>query len=306
MVQRTVLHLRLLGLVMLAAFLAPAALRADTVILRNGSSYTGQYTAAPGGTIHFTDTLGIKYKFPIHDVQTIVFTNTNDTLTLRDGHSYTGQATGWTSVQFSDSQGIQYQFPVADVSSLVLSQSATPIQKLPVTTKEIPSGTEITVQTDENIDSQTASPGQTYRASIAGAVLDSSGAVAIPKGSPAQLQISKISSGGLLHTSELALDVATVTIHGKVFTVVTSDEYEKGTEGVGANKRTAGFMGGGAALGTLMGSIFGGGKGALIGALAGAGSGGATQVLTRGKHVSVPAETVLMFHLEKTLILQPK
>jgi hypothetical protein len=291
---------------MLASYIAPAALRADTVILRNGSSYTGQYTAAPGGMVSFTDAMGIKYKFPAHDVQTIVFTNTNDTLTLRDGHSYTGQVAGLTTVQFSDAQGIQYQFPIADVSSLVLSQSAMPIAKLPATLKEIPYDTEITVRTEENIDSQTASPGQTYRAEIAENVLDSSGAIAIPKGSSAQLQISKISSGGLLHTPELALDLASVTLHGKTYTVVTSDEYENGKEGVGANKRTAGFMGGGAALGTLMGSIFGGGKGALIGALAGAGTGGATQVLTRGKHVSVPAEAVLMFHLEKTLILQPK
>jgi hypothetical protein len=43
----------------------------------------------------------------------------------------------------------------------------------------------------------------------------------------------------------------------------------------------------------------------FCGAVAGAGGGLATQTLTRGKEVKGPAETVLRFRLEKTLILQP-
>ena len=65
------------------------------------------------------------------------------------------------------------------------------------------------------------------------------------------------------------------------------------TRGIGANRRTATMVGGGAALGTLLGAIAGGGKGAAIGAVAGAVAGGAAQVLTRGKEVNVPAETEL-------------
>lgn len=303
MVKRTVF---LFGFGTLVALLASAALRADTVILRNGTSYTGQYAAAPGGMISFTGSQGINYKFPVADVLTLVFTNTNDTVTLRNGRSYSGHLTGGTTMQFSDTEGVQYQFPIADISSLVLSQAAAPIKKLPATVKEIPSGTEITVRTEESIDSKNATPGQTFRADIVEAVPDISGAIVIPKGSPAELQISKVSKGGLLHSPEMALDIASVTISGKAYSVVTSDVYENSKQGIGANKRTAGFLGGGTALGTLMGGIFGGGKGALIGALAGAGTGGATQVLTRGKQVSVPAEETLMFRLEKTLILQPK
>src|SRR5207244_7207406 len=40
---------------------------------------------------------------------------------------------------------------------------------------------------------------------------------------------------------------------------------QKGTEGLGKNKRTAEMVGGGAVLGTLIGAIAGGGKGAAIG-----------------------------------------
>ncbi len=63
------------------------------------------------------------------------------------------------------------------------------------------------------------------------------------------------------------------------------------------------MVGGGAALGTLLGAIAGGGKGAAIGAVAGGAAGGTAQVLTRGKQVRVPAETILSFQLEKPLHL---
>ena len=73
----------------------------------------------------------------------------------------------------------------------------------------------------------------------------------------------------------------------------------KGKQGLGANKRTAVYTGGGAALGAIIGAIAGGGKGAAIGAGAGAGAGALTQVLTKGGSIKVPAETVLTFQLDK-------
>jgi hypothetical protein len=73
---------------------------------------------------------------------------------------------------------------------------------------------------------------------------------------------------------------------------------------VGANRRTAEMVGGGAVLGTLLGAIAGGGKGAAIGAAAGAAAGAGVQVLTRGKTVRVPAESVLTFRLDQPVTLQ--
>ena len=74
--------------------------------------------------------------------------------------------------------------------------------------------------------------------------------------------------------------------------------------GIGANKRTAATIGGGAAIGTVIGAIAGGGKGAAIGGLIGAAGGAATQVLTKGRDVKVPAETVLRFRLDKPVTLR--
>jgi outer membrane lipoprotein SlyB len=69
------------------------------------------------------------------------------------------------------------------------------------------------------------------------------------------------------------------------------------------NNRTAKFVGGGAALGTILGALAGGGKGAAIGALAGGGAGAATQVFTRGRSLHITPETVLRFHLEGPIYL---
>jgi len=77
-----------------------------------------------------------------------------------------------------------------------------------------------------------------------------------------------------------------------------------GREGIGKNQRTAEMVGGGAVLGTLLGAVAGGGRGAAIGAIAGAAAGAGAQVLTRGKTVNVPAETVLTFRLDQPLTLQ--
>jgi len=71
--------------------------------------------------------------------------------------------------------------------------------------------------------------------------------------------------------------------------------------GLGANKRTGEYLGGGAVLGAIIGAIAGGGKGAAIGAGAGAAAGAGAQVLTRGRRVEVPAESLLTFNLTQPI-----
>ena len=85
----------------------------------------------------------------------------------------------------------------------------------------------------------------------------------------------------------------------------TADVDVNSKRGVGANRRTAEFGGGGAAIGALLGGIFGGGRGAGIGAAAGGGGGLLSQIFTRGKQVKVPAEASLTFRLDRTLVLRP-
>jgi hypothetical protein len=282
--------------------------RADTVITRAGASYSGEFLAAKAGVIPFTDSSGIQYTFPLRDVQSLVFTATNTTITLRNGKVYSGKYTGDDPLAFKDNLGILYRFPLNDVESLVLSSAETAQQMPPppADAKVIPSGTEISIRTNEKIDSGNASAGQTFAAEVTDEVMDISGGVAIPAKSPAKLLILSRSGGGAVHSPDLVLDLDSVTIRGKVHRVYSSEVTESNKKGLGANKRTAEFLGGGAAVGSLLGAVFGGGQGAAIGAGAGAGGGFLTQMFTRGKQVKVPAETVLHFQLERPLVLKPE
>ena len=168
----------------------------------------------------------------------------------------------------------------------------------------IPNGSEISVRTNDAIDSHTAVAGQRFSGVVAADVLDSSGRVAIPKGSDARLAI-RSASGGATSDSELVLDVDSVTVGGIRYNISTSDLQQQGDQGVGANRRTAEMVGGGAVLGTIIGAIAGGGKGAAIGAAVGAAAGAGTEILTKGKEVRVPSETVLNFRLDQDLTLRP-
>ena len=171
-------------------------------------------------------------------------------------------------------------------------------------TKVLPEGTQISIRTNENIDSKTAQVDQTFSAEVAEDVLGSNGQVVIPKRSPATLILRNVKAGGTTGTPELALDLKTIRANGHTYHVSTTDIQKAAqNQGIGKNKRTGEYVGGGAALGTLLGAIAGGGKGAAIGAVAGAAAGGGAQVLTKGKDVKVPAETVLKFQLDQPLHL---
>jgi hypothetical protein len=164
----------------------------------------------------------------------------------------------------------------------------------------LPIGSRVPVRTEEMIDSGTAAEGQTYAAEIADDVPDANGDTVVPRGANAQVIIRSATKGNRFHgQSDLVLDLQSISVGGKEYLVSTTDLQQKGRQGVGANKRTAEFTGGGAALGAIIGAIAGGGKGAAIGAGAGAGAGVIGQVATKGGAIKVPAETLLTFQLDK-------
>ncbi|HLH06271.1 MAG TPA: hypothetical protein VKW78_03450, partial [Terriglobales bacterium] len=143
--------------------------------------------------------------------------------------------------------------------------------------------------------------GHIYPGAVTTDVLDRNGKVAIPRGSRAELAV--VSTGN----KDMTLDLRSVTVNGHRYNIAaegTSAIGSSRTGGLGANKRTGEYVGGGALAGTLIGAIAGGGKGAAIGALAGGAAGAGTQVLTRGHELNVPAETELNFRLNQNLTLR--
>ena len=165
----------------------------------------------------------------------------------------------------------------------------------PASTSTIPAGTEIKVRADQQITADTKNVGQSYPGTVSQAVVDSAGNVLIPKGARAELKT--IASG-----SKVAVDLASVTVNGKKY-IIEANPYKTGS--VGANKTTAKYAGGGALAGLLIGAIAGGGKAAAIGTLAGGAAGAGAQVLTAGKSINIPPETVLTFKTAQELQLRP-
>lgn len=267
-------------------------------------------------------------------------TGPHATVYLRDGSSVAGTVTASSAseIQLAGDDKTAHNIPMAQVRSVEYDApaappptsastpavapggSAPPDAPLPppdpthdnhyhptesaitTTTYDLPVGTRVQVRVEETIDSARASQGQTYAAEIARDVPDSTGSVVLPRGANAQVVIRSASAGGRIRgASDLVLDLASVSVDGRLYQLSTTDLVEKGRNGVGGNKRTAEFAGGGAAIGAIIGAIAGGGKGAAIGAGSGAGAGTVTEILTKGPAIRVPVESILTFRLDQPL-----
>ncbi len=261
----------LLACLLTAAMAVPVW--SDTLILRNGTTFSGTLTGANTSTLTFRDRNGRSRRFAVRDVDAVQFGDASYRGYDRDNR-YPDQ--GYPN-QGNRGYGQDRMERVV-----------------------LPAGTEIAVRTNERIDVKDVVEGQTFSAQIDQDVRDTEGSIAIPRRSDAQLIARRVEKDG-----DIFLDVESITVEGRRYRVSTADEEIKNRrQGIGGNKRTGEFVGGGAVLGAVIGAIAGGGKGAAIGAAAGAGAGAATQIITRGKEVHVPAETVLRFRLDQPLRLR--
>ena len=170
-----------------------------------------------------------------------------------------------------------------------------------VRSETIVAGTTIPIRTNDVIDTHDTGNGRVYSGVVDRDVVDDNNRIAIPRGSDVELMVRDVGD----HT--LILDLDAVVVKGKRYSVMTYDVTRDADEkdGVGANRRTGKFVGGGAIFGTLLGAVAGGGKGAAIGAVAGGAAGAVGQMATRGKRVHVPAESILTFQLRQPLTLVP-
>jgi hypothetical protein len=246
------------------------------VLMRDGTRVTGTVTATSPGEITLAGDDNVTRTVPMKQVKSVEY---DDTAATQTTPASPARAT-------SDAVHERHYHPTR--------------AEIHTKTYQLPVDTEVSARSEETIDSATAAEGQTYAAEIADDVLDAAGDVVIPHGSNAQIVIRSASKGGRFRgASDLGLDLQSITVEGQQYLISTSDLRQSGKQGVGANKRTAEYTGGGAALGAIIGAIAGGGKGAAIGAGAGAGGGALTQILTKGGSIRVPAETVLTFKLDK-------
>jgi hypothetical protein len=257
-----------------------------TVELRDGSSVAGTVLSTSSDGVQIAGDDKVTRTIPMSEVRAIQYDETP-----------TG-STGAPPASTANTPGA----PPARTGELRHREHYHPQEAaITSTTRLLPAGTQISVRNEETIDSSKASEGQTFPAEVTKDVRDGEGNVVIPAGANAQIVIRSASKGGKIRgASDLVLDLATVAIDGRQYELSTADLTEKGRSGVGANRRTGEFAGGGAAIGAIIGAIAGGGKGAAIGAGSGAGAGALTQILTKGT-IKVPVESVLTFQLDAPL-----
>ena len=258
-------------------------------------------------------------------------TGPHATVSLRDGSEYAGNVTATTPTEVTvhGDDNTTRTIAMKDVKSIEYDDASAPPppaeqgkagakrarrershddhyhpEAAAVTTRtyELAVGTELPVRSEETIDSARAAEGQTYAAEVTTDIRDGNGDVVIPAGANAQIVIRSAAKGGRIRgSSDLVLDLASVSVGGQMYQLSTTDVVKQGKTGMGANKRTAEYTGGGAAIGAIIGAIAGHGKGAALGAASGASAGAITQIVTKGGSIKVPAETVLTFKLDRPL-----
>ena len=283
----------LLACILTAAITLPAW--SDTLILRNGATISGTLTGANNNLIMFRDRRGDLHRYPVRDVESVQFGDA--------AYQSRGGQGEYEESRIEQPVGRDHDNDRPDAYRDNRKQNDQDNDQAydqhRMERVVLPAGTELSLLTNERIDSRDVVEGQTFSAQIAEDVRNNDGTTIIPRGSDASVITRRVERNG-----DLTLDVQSITLGGRRYRVSTSDqELENHRDGVGANKRTGQFVGGGAMLGAVIGAIAGGGKGAAIGAVAGATAGAGAEIMTQGKEVHVPAETVLRFRLDRPLWL---
>lgn len=189
--------------------------------------------------------------------------------------------------------------PVRSTADMIPAAPAPPPPPRPI---EVPAGTTLSIRMIDEIDTARNQEGDSFRATLDAPIMVDDKTV-IPSDADVMGRVAALRSAGhFTGQSQLALELTKISFNGKTYSIVT-DQYTKA--GSSRGKNTAEKVGGGAAIGAIIGAIAGGGKGAAIGATVGAGAGGGVQAATKGQQIKVPSEAVLRFRLENPVTVTP-
>jgi hypothetical protein len=190
-------------------------------------------------------------------------------------------------------------------SSYDSSQSTAPPVPTPVPLPQkitVPSGTQLSVRLNDEVDSEKAQVGDVFHGSISAPVAIGD-QTAIPTTADVEGRVVEVKSAGrFAGQSVLTLELTKLTMAGKTYSLQTSQWTKSGN---GRGKSTAAKVGGGAAVGAVLGGIFGGGKGAAIGAAAGAGAGTGVSAATKGQQIILKPEAIIAFQLQGPITVTP-
>jgi hypothetical protein len=284
--------MRLLALT--ALFIAANGLAgADQITLKNGTVVRGTYLGGTARQVRFDANGGVQ-TYDIDQVRSISFSDdeyqSNAQPNYPDRNNFPPPQQSPAGQQGQYSQNDQRRNDVAR-NEQPRNQSNQGAQ-IGIT---LPTDTPITIRMIDAVNSQTTRIGQTFRASVDEPVMVADRQV-IPRGADVITKlVDDQKSGKIQGRTVLTLALVSVSVNGQMVDVTSLDVRTASTSRAG---KSAGLIGGGAAVGAIVGAIAGGGKGAAIGAASGGALGGATTVLTNGQEVKIPSETRLTFRLQ--------
>jgi hypothetical protein len=156
----------------------------------------------------------------------------------------------------------------------------------------LPPGTTVKIRMIDKLSSEENQVGDTFRATLEEPI-QVDGKNLYPKGADVIGRVADVhASGRLSEPGELDLVLATVSSGRQATSLSVKPLVIKGESHAKSN---ATKIGGGAALGAVIGAIAGGGKGAAVGTAAGAAAGTGAAAATGKKAVRVESEAVLTF-----------
>ena len=161
------------------------------------------------------------------------------------------------------------------------------------------SGTLLQVRLIETISSDKNHPGDIFNATLdAPLVVD--GLVLAERGARVEGKVVESQQAGRVKgLASLALALTRLNLSDGQHVEISTDSFSK--MGPTSKGTDAAKIGGGAALGAIIGAIAGGGKGAAIGTGVGGAAGAGDVLVTRGKPAVLPSETKISFRLNNSV-----
>ena len=186
--------------------------------------------------------------------------------------------------------------PPAPGAAPVVASSSIPVPPPPAPVAlTVPAGKDVSITTTERLSASHNEVGDRFTGVLTMAIMDR-GETVFKAGTPVSGEVvSARGKGRFKGAGDIGISLTEIGRDR-----VETNVYERNSPGRG--KRTAGFIGGGAGLGALIGGLAGGGKGALIGGLAGAGGGTAADAYSGNRDVVIPPETHITFRLTHPII----
>jgi hypothetical protein len=207
---------------------------------------------------------------------------------------------------------------VVSLSAIAAAQDSRPRYNSPQygeRTWTLPADTVISVQMNTTLSSRTSRVGDKFVATVTVPVYVNGQAV-IPAGSIIEGRVTQVTPAKRMSRSGMiAIDFDDLVFPNGtrvdlVGGLTSSDPRtrrridDEGRVSAEGNSRTPVFIGGGGAIGAVLGGIAGGGKGAVLGGITGAAAGGAAVLLAKGEEAQVPSGTPFGVQLKQSLIIR--